>query len=154
MRTPARLFIAFLSVFWLSGCSGGLSARTKEMRTALDAGDPQRALAHLNRELKVKTSMDLPRRLRGDDALLVLDRATIQQSVAQLAGSKRDYQAADAALDVLDLSHGAGDTLARWTVSDSASSHAVVLEARGHRREGSVAIAEGGWGAVTLFALR
>jgi len=32
--------------------------------------------------------------------------------------------------------------------------HRVVLDARGHRREGTVRIAAGGWGAVSLLALR
>jgi hypothetical protein len=104
----------------LGGCSSGMSFRTRTMRTALDAADPRRALDALNHELHVKRDDALPARLRGDDALLVLDRATIQQSIAALANSQRDYDVAYHALDVLDLAHGTSDEIARWLFSASA----------------------------------
>jgi hypothetical protein len=104
----------------LTGCSGGLSERTRAMRTALDAGQPRRAIAHLNSELGVSRDDARPRRLVGEQALLLLDRATLQQSVAQLTNSKRDYEAADKAIDMLDLSHGASDEIGRRVFSDSA----------------------------------
>ncbi|MDB4938744.1 MAG: hypothetical protein JWP87_5716 [Labilithrix sp.] len=104
----------------VTGCSAGLSERTREMRTALDAGDPRRAIAHLNGELGVSGDGERPRRLVGEQALLLLDRATLQQSIAQLANSKRDYEAADKAIDALDLSHGASDDVGRWVFSDAA----------------------------------
>ncbi len=118
--TPFRLFVAIGIILSLTGCSGGLSERTREMRSALDAGDPRRAIAHVNHELGVTGDGVQPRRLRGDNALLLLDRATLQQSMAQLTYSKRDYEAADKAIDALDLSHAAGDDVARWLFSDSA----------------------------------
>src|SRR5690606_25507254 len=77
------------------------------------------AIAALDRELRVKDGA-LPAKLRKDDALLVLDRATIHQAVGAHAQSKRDYEAADKALDVLDLSHGTADDIGRWVYSDSA----------------------------------
>ena len=117
---PHRLFAALALTLSLTGCSGGLSERTREMRTALDAGDPRRALTHLNRELGVSSDAQQPRRLVGEQALLLLDRATLQQSVVQLANSKRDYEAADKAIDALDLSHGASDEVGRRVFSDSA----------------------------------
>jgi uncharacterized protein len=116
-----RLFLlAAIALLLLSGCSGGHSSRTLGMRTALDQGDPRRALDLLNRELKVQSDAVLPRSMKSANALLVLDRATIQQSVAQVDGSKRDYEAADKAIDALDLSHGAPDVVGRWLYSDSA----------------------------------
>ena len=90
------------------------------MRTALDEGDPRRALDVLNHELRIRSDADLPRSMKSTNALLVLDRATIQQSVGQLAGSKRDYEAADKAVDVLDLAHGTPDVIGRYLFSDSA----------------------------------
>jgi uncharacterized protein len=96
------------------------------MRSALDAGEPRLALTLLDRELNVKGNDALPSRknMRGDDALLVLDRATVQQSLVQLAGSRRDYEAADKALDALDLSHGGADEVGKWLFSDSAGRYA------------------------------
>ena len=59
----------------LVGC-GGHSARTLEMRTALDAGNPRGAIAALDEEMEVKSDKELPAKLEGDNALLVLDRAS------------------------------------------------------------------------------
>jgi hypothetical protein len=118
--TCLRLFFALGLVLSVTGCSGGLSERTRGMRTALDAGDPRRAIEALNHELGVRRDDQQPRRLTSDKALLLLDRATIQQSIAQLASSKRDYEAADKAIDALDLSHGASDDIGRWVFSDAA----------------------------------
>jgi uncharacterized protein len=116
--SSAWLLALVCFLLFVVGC-GGLSARTVAMRTALDHGQPVEAIAALDRELGVKDGA-LPTKLRRDDALLVLDRATIHQSVAAFDKSKRDYEAADKALDVLDLSHGTGDDVGRWLYSDSA----------------------------------
>lgn len=100
------------------GC-GGHTARTLEMRTALDEGAPRRAVASLNKELDVDKDADLPKKLEGDDALLVLDRGSIQQSLAQFKDSERDFEAADKAIDMLDLSSNAADTIGKYMFSDS-----------------------------------
>lgn len=89
------------------------------MRTALDEGNPRGAIASLNEELSVKADTDLPADIQGDNALLVLDRASIQQSVAQFKASKADFEAADKAIDMLDLAHNAGDSIGKYVFSDS-----------------------------------
>lgn len=114
VTTAAALALAFVT-----GC-GGHEARTHLVRSALDEGRPKAAIAVINEELDVKGDSDLPEKLEGDNALLVLDRATIQQSLAQFAHSQRDFQAADKAIDMLDLSHNAADTLGKYVFSDSA----------------------------------
>ncbi|WP_394823453.1 hypothetical protein [Pendulispora albinea] len=111
------LLFIFLSL--LVGC-GGHEARTLKMRTALDEGHPQGAIGAINDELDVKTSKELPADLQGDNALLVLDRASIQQSLAQFPESSRDFESADKAIDMLDLSRNASDSIAKYVFSDSA----------------------------------
>ena len=106
-------------VVTLVGC-GGHEARTLRVRTALDDGQPRAAIAAINEEIGVKADTDLPTDLEGDNALLVLDRATIQQSLAAFDRSEVDFQAADKAIDMLDLSHDASDTLGKYVFSDSA----------------------------------
>jgi hypothetical protein len=113
---------ALVSVAWLVGC-GGHTERTLKMRTALDMGAPQAAVAALNEELEVKSDSDLPKELVGDSALLVLDRGSIQQSMAKFEGSKRDFEAADKAIDMLDLAHNAGDSIGEYMFSDSAGKY-------------------------------
>ena len=102
----------------LVGC-GGHEARTLRVRTALDDGAPRAAIAALNDEMDAKTDKDLPEKLEGDNALLLLDRATIQQSLAQFELSARDFEAADKAIDMLDLSKNAADTIGKYMFSDS-----------------------------------
>ena len=113
--------LAYASLF-LVGC-GGHEARTLKMRTALDEGQPRAAIAAINEEIDVKSDKDLPEKIVGDNALLVLDRATIQQSLAQYDSSKRDFQAADKAIDMLDLAHNAGDSIGQYVFSDSAGKY-------------------------------
>lgn len=103
---------------WLMGCSGH-EARTLQMRTALDHGNAKAAIAALNEELDVKSAKDLPKDIKGDNAILVLDRASIQQGLAEFPLSKRDFEAADKAIDMLDLARNAGDSIGEYVFSGS-----------------------------------
>lgn len=103
---------------WLVGC-GGHTARTLEMRTALDAGNAKGAVKALDAELDVKDPKDLPADIKGDNAILVLDRASIQQGIAEFPLSKRDFEAADKAIDMLDLARNAGDSIGEYVFSGS-----------------------------------
>lgn len=67
----------------LVGC-GGHEARTLKMRTALDVGDAKGAVAAINEELEVGSDKELPKDIQGDNALLVLDRASVQQGERSL----------------------------------------------------------------------
>jgi hypothetical protein len=116
--------LLFLSLAAVAGCSSGFTSRTQPMRTALDAGDPVRALALIDRELGVSGPEVVPKTLKKDDALLVLDRATVHQSLGQLVASERDYELADKAIDMVDLSRNASDHLAEWLLSGSAARYA------------------------------
>lgn len=121
LRARLLVFIASLLALWtLTGCSGGHSMRTIAMRSALDAGRLDEAVGALNKELGVKSGAELPKKIANDDALLVLDRATIHQALARHDRSKADYQAADKAIDVLDLSKSSADDIGKWVFSDSA----------------------------------
>jgi tetratricopeptide (TPR) repeat protein len=113
----APLLVGALS---LVGC-GGHEMRTLKMRSALDAGQPRQAIAHVNEELGVDKDQELPKKIEGDDALLVLDRGTIQQSLTQFKLSEHDLQASDKAIDMLDLAHNAGDSIGEYVFSGSSS---------------------------------
>jgi hypothetical protein len=114
--------LTLLSAPWLVGC-GGHTARTAPMRSALDAGNPKEAIAALNEELDVKSDKDLPKDIKGDNALLVLDRGSIQQSIVQFDLSKQDFEAADKAIDMLDLAHNAGDSIGEYVFSSDAGKY-------------------------------
>jgi hypothetical protein len=89
------------------------------MRTALDAGDAKGAIKAIDEELDVPSDKQLPKDVKGDDALLVLDRGSIQQGLVQFDLSKQDFEAADKAIDMLDLAHNAGDSIGEYVFSGS-----------------------------------
>ena len=103
---------------WVVGC-GGHEARTLKMRTALDAGNAKAAIEAVNEELDVKSGKDLPKDIKGDNAILVLDRASIQQGLIDFPLSKQDFEAADKSIDMLDLARNAGDSIGEYVFSGS-----------------------------------
>lgn len=107
---------------WLVGC-GGHTARTLEMRTALDVGDTAGAVKSLNKEMGVDKDTQLPADIQGDNALLVLDRGSIQQSIVKFDLSKQDFEAADKATEMLDLAHNAGDSIGEYVFSGSSGKY-------------------------------
>jgi hypothetical protein len=122
VRTGSLGAIALVIGPWLVGC-GGHEARTLPMRTALDVGDAKGAIHALNEELDVKSGKDLPADIKGDNALLVLDRGSIQQSLVQFDLSKQDFEAADKAIDMLDLAHNAGDSIGEYVFSGASGKY-------------------------------
>ncbi len=111
------LFAALLASFQL-GCAGH-EARVKAALHALDHGQPELATAELNAQMEVASNKELPGDLAGsDNALLLLDRATILQSMDDFELSARDFGAADKAIDVLDLSRNAADDVGKYLFSD------------------------------------
>ena len=110
--------IAIALAPWLVGC-GGHEARTLKFRTALDAGDARGAIREIDEELDVKDPKELPKDIQGDNALFVLDRASIQQGLVEFALAKRDFEAADKAIDMLDLAHNASDSIGEYVFSGS-----------------------------------
>lgn len=118
----AALAAAIVLTPWLVGC-GGHEARTLKMRTALDVGDAKGAIKAINEELDVPSDKDLPKDIKGDNALLVLDRGSIQQGLVQFDRSKQDFEAADKAIDMLDLAHNAGDSIGEYVFSGSSGKY-------------------------------
>jgi hypothetical protein len=102
----------------LEGCASH-SERTLPVRSALDAGAPREALHLLNEAMGVGADAELPADMGSGNALFVLDRASVQQSVAAFAPSKRDLEAADKAIDMLDLAHDAKDSIGEYVFSGS-----------------------------------
>jgi hypothetical protein len=118
---PVRTRIAtapltLAALLMLEGCASH-SDRMLPVRTALDDGQPREALRLLNEAMGVRSSADLPADFGGDNSLYALDRGSINQSVAQFDASKRDFESADKAVDMLDLAHGAADSIGEYVFS-------------------------------------
>ena len=124
-RAPLAGRVAFASLAalaLLAGCASH-SEHMLPVRTALDAGQPHEALRLLSDAMDVKTEMDLPKDLGSENSLYILDRGSIHQSVAQFDASKRDLETADKAVDMLDLAHGAGDSIGEYVFSGSSGKY-------------------------------
>jgi hypothetical protein len=114
----ARLFVAAAAAALVAGCAG----HEDRVQTALDALDraaPAEAVSALNAELGVAGSDGLPKQVASDEALLVLDRGSILQSMNDFRRSARDLGAADKAIEVLDLSSSAAGDVGKYLFSDA-----------------------------------
>jgi uncharacterized protein len=101
----------------LVGCAGH-SARTVEARRALDRHDAKGALALYNKELEVTSGKELPKKVSGDNALLLMDRATILQQLEDYTDSSRDLQTADKQVEMLDFERSTSHEIGRYLFSD------------------------------------
>ncbi len=100
-----------------SGCAGHAD-RTRAARSALDARNPEQALKIYNDELKVKSGSELPTEVSGDNAILLLDRSTISQSLERYEDSSRDLEVADKQVEMLDFSRSTSHEIGRYLFSD------------------------------------
>jgi uncharacterized protein len=121
MTAPVVL-AALTALALLEGCASH-SERMLPVRTALDDGQPREALRLLNQAMDVKSDHDFPADLGGENSLYVLDRGSINQSVAQFDASQRDLESADKAVDMLDLAHNAADSIGEYVFSGSSGKY-------------------------------
>jgi tetratricopeptide (TPR) repeat protein len=101
----------------LSGCASH-SDKTKEIRSALDAGQPRQALKLLNEQLEVDSEKDLPQKLSGDAPLFLLDRAMVLQQLQIYKWSSRDLEVSDKQVELLDFSRNAVHDIGKYIFSD------------------------------------
>jgi uncharacterized protein len=113
MRLLALIFV----ILAVAGCAGH-SERTRDIRTALDVGNPRGALALINEELEVDSADQVPAEVGGDNTLLLLDRAMVLQVLDQPKLSSRDLEIADKQIETLDLSRNAADDIGKYLFSD------------------------------------
>ena len=119
MQSLGRLFWAVVGTALVAfGCAGH-AARTAGARSALDAMQPERALELLDEELDVKSPGELPKKMTGDQPLLVLDRAMVLQQLDRYELASHDLEAADKAVEMLDFSRNAVDDLGKYLFSDA-----------------------------------
>ncbi|MBL9026224.1 MAG: hypothetical protein JNL21_28780 [Myxococcales bacterium] len=124
-RPPSRregggrlaLVAALAALVGAVGCAG-YESRVVGALEALDRGQPDQAVAELNEEMSLDGSDQLPADMRTDDALLVLERGTIQLWRSDYSHATRDLGAADKGIELLDMSRDAADDLGKYLFSD------------------------------------
>ena len=111
------LLLCLATSAFASGCAGH-AARTVEARKALDRHDAKTALELYDKELEVGSGAEVPKRVSGDNALLLLDRATILQQLTQYRDSSRDLEIADKQVEMLDFTRAPAHEIGRYLFSD------------------------------------
>lgn len=114
---PRALGVLALSLV-AAGCAGH-AARTVAARRALDRHDPKKALELYNDELEVSSGGELPKKVSGDNALLLLDRSTISQELEQYPNASQDLETADKQVEMLDFSRSTAHEIGRYLFSDN-----------------------------------
>jgi hypothetical protein len=103
----------------LLGCASH-SDRTREIRSALDAGNPREALKLLNAQLEIDSAEQLPQSTEGDNAIWLLDRAMVLQQLRSYKLSSRDLEVCDKQIEMLDFTRNAAHEISRYLFSDDA----------------------------------
>jgi hypothetical protein len=116
MKGLRGLFLVLL-VALTAGCADHAS-HTLRARTALDAAQPQQAVALLNKELEVERAEDVPPKIESDKVLLLLDRAMVLSELDKHQLVSRDLELADKQLEILDFKRGTQDEIAKFLFSD------------------------------------
>ncbi len=109
-------------VLWCGGCAT-YTDKAAGVYQAADAGDYNTGLHRLNKMLGVENSDQLPDRWTGSRSLTVLERAVLLQATGQYQSSARDLSAAEAQLEVLDLTSDPAGTIGKYVYSDSAQTY-------------------------------
>jgi hypothetical protein len=112
-----RVFALVLGVSLLGGCASH-SDKTKEIRSALDAGQPRQALELINDQLDVDSEKQLPENTSGDNALFLLDRAMVLQQLQSYQLSSRDLEVCDKQIEMLDFKRNTADDIGKYLFSD------------------------------------
>ncbi len=103
-----------------TGCAG-YAGEVAEMRTALQHGNKPLALEKINDALDVKEPDEYPKKLKGDNALLLLERAMIKQGLGDIESSAEDFKVADKHLELLDLKNDTMGNIGKFIFSDDAT---------------------------------
>jgi hypothetical protein len=105
-----------------SGCAT-YAERTAHGRASVAEGAYDDAVATFNRALGVDDRDEIPRRLRSETALILLERAMVSQAQGYYAASARDLAEADEKLEILDISNDAVGTVGKYVYSDSSTKY-------------------------------
>jgi tetratricopeptide (TPR) repeat protein len=105
-----------------TGCAG-YAGDVKEIRSALTAGNKTLALERANQVLEVDEPDHYPTDVSGDNALLVLERGTVQQGLGRHKPSARDFRVADKHLELLDVKNDTAGNIGKWLFSDDVTAY-------------------------------
>ncbi len=99
------------------------SERTDDARRALRRGDYAGSLALWNKVLKVRDPQDIPNKLKKNQELVILERATVLQAMGEWEASATNFEFADKQLELLDIAKDTAGNIGKYIYSDSATKY-------------------------------
>ncbi len=123
MAEPATGRLQRLAVIVCVLSATGCATYTDTLRDcqkAVSRGDYEQAVRGLNDILDVDSHEKLPDKWTANKPLAVLERGILLQAQGQYKWSARDLSAAEAELEVLDLSQDTAGSIGKYVYSDSA----------------------------------
>jgi hypothetical protein len=114
--------VLIVLVLLCGGCAT-YTDKAAEVYQAADAGDYNAGIHRLNKMLGVENVDQLPDLRTASRSLAVLERAVLLQATGQYQSSARDLSAAEAELEVLDLTSDPAGTIGKYVYSDSAQTY-------------------------------
>ncbi len=102
--TANRLFglLALGALIFATGCPT-YTDHVRKAKTQVINHQPESAVESLNEALETPESRDLPRKLKGNHVLWLLERATVLQALGMYRLAARDMMVCDRELDWLDI---------------------------------------------------
>lgn len=103
----------------LAGCAS-YTDQIRESHRAVSNSQAELAVDKLNKQLGVEGIDEQPRALDDENALLLLERATLLQALGHYESASRDMMAVDDRLEWLDIQSDVADTILQYVYSDDA----------------------------------
>ncbi|TDP73717.1 hypothetical protein DFR33_10549 [Bradymonas sediminis] len=116
------LLISLAFTLWLSGCAS-YSDSMRNAHQAMAASQAEYAEQILNKSLETQSSAHLPSSFEGDNILLLLERATVLQSLGKYDLAARDILVVDDHMVFVSLSNVDSIDLATYLYSDDAKDY-------------------------------
>lgn len=86
-----------------TGACASYTGTVEEAKTDVVRGHPDRGVEKLNKVLDVDKTHQIPNKLKGENTLVLLERATLLQALGKYKLAARDMMLADQKLDWLDI---------------------------------------------------
>lgn len=119
---PSLLLVAWVLMALMSGCAT-YSDSMRDAHQAMGASRAEQAEQILNQTLNTPDSTQLPESLDGDNILLLLERATVLQSLGKFKLAARDIMVVDDHMVFISLANDDSIDLATYLYSDDAKDY-------------------------------
>ncbi len=121
-RLVHLVLLTIFALVFSSGCAT-YSDNVRDAHTAVAQSHPESAVKIINKQLQLKSSKRLPMEFEDDNILLLLERATVLQSMGEYELAARDMMAVDDHLEYLDLTSTEADEIAKYMYSESSKQY-------------------------------